>query len=77
MVSRGKECNRCVVAQKMHRKSPATGIIHKAKRSGREGTYPILNTRVKIGRIRNLLPLREKLAEFADWGIPATPNLND
>ncbi len=69
----------CVVAsslKEMHRATGlATGTIHKAK-SGlvRKGLVQILNTRNKERtNTYNLLPLRERLAEFAEWKLPATP----
>lgn len=69
----------CVVAaslKEMHRATGlAPGTIHKAK-SGlvKKGLVQILNTRNKQRtNTYDLLPLREKLAEFAEWRLPATP----
>ena len=69
----------CVVAaslKEMHRATGlATGTIHKAK-SGlvKKGLVQILNTRNKERtNTYDLLPLRERLAEVAEWRIPATP----
>jgi DNA-binding MarR family transcriptional regulator len=69
----------CVVPvslKEMHRATGlATGTIHAAKkRLVAKGLVQILNTRNKERtNTYNLLPLREKLAEFADWHLPATP----
>ena len=69
----------CVVSaslKAMHRATGlATGTIHKAKNGlVRKGLVQILNTRNKERtNTYNLLPLREKLAELAEWRIPATP----
>ena len=69
----------CVVSaslKAMHRATGlATGTIHKAK-SGlvKKELVQILNTRNKERtNTYNLLPLRERLAEFAEWKLPATP----
>lgn len=71
----------CIVAsslKEMHRATGlATGTIHKAK-SGlvNKGLVQILNKRNKERtNTYNLLPLREKLAEFAEWKLPAPPEL--
>ena len=69
----------CVVAaslKEMHRVTGlATGTIHKAKDGlVSKGLVQILNTRNKERtNTYNLLPLRERLAEFAEWKLPATP----
>ena len=69
----------CVVAaslKEMHRVTGlAPGTIHKAKDGlVRKGLVQILNTRNKERtNTYNLLPLRERLAEFAEWKLPATP----
>jgi hypothetical protein len=66
----------CVVAsslKEMHRATGlATGTIHTAKRGlVSKGLVQILNTRNKERtNTYNLLPLREKLAEFAEWRTP-------
>jgi DNA-binding MarR family transcriptional regulator len=69
----------CVVAsslKEMHRTTGlATGTIHAAKRGlVSNGLVQILNTKNKERtNTYNLLPLREKLAEFAEWRIPTDP----
>ena len=69
----------CAVAaslKEMHRATGlATGTIHKAKDGlVKKGLVQILNTRNKERtNTYNLLPLREKLAEFAEWRLPAPP----
>jgi DNA-binding MarR family transcriptional regulator len=69
----------CVVAaslKEMHRVTGlATGTIHKAKDGlVKKGLVQILNTRNKERtNTYNLLSLREKLAEFAEWRLPSTP----
>jgi len=69
----------CVVSaslKEMHRATGlATGTIHKAKNGlVQNGLVQILNTRNKERtNTYNLLSLREKLAEFAEWRISEDP----
>jgi DNA-binding MarR family transcriptional regulator len=61
----------------MHRTTGlAPGTIHKAKAGlVKKGLVQILNTRNKQRtNTYKLMPLRERLAEFANWRLPDTPD---
>lgn len=70
------DCRVSPSLKEMHRATGlATGTIHNAKKGlVNKGLIKILNERNKERtNTYNLLPLREKLAEFAEWRLPQTP----